>query len=350
MAWYNSSWLYRKKITIDNTKVSANETDFPVLILLSSDADIAAEAQADGDDILITSSDETTKLAHELVSYNNSTGELELHVKVPSLSSTVDTELYLYYGNSGAANQENASVLWSDYELVWHGNSGTDSSGNLTLTGSGGISYGGVTGTVGKATNFDGTDDYVDVGSSPITGSANRTLEFITRQVDATPIDRAMIFSLGADNTGERWSVNNDRPNLRIEIQGSGYSSSLAFSDNTWHYGAVVLNGTTLGDHTLFLDGSSESASGANTVNTAATYANIGALTDDSSLFGDGTREFEGDIDEIRLRADARSTDFLNTTHKNLTNPATFYSLGAEETEAGGGGGATFIKRNITVV
>ena len=35
-----SNWSYRKKITIDNTKVSANLTNFPVLINLSSDSDL----------------------------------------------------------------------------------------------------------------------------------------------------------------------------------------------------------------------------------------------------------------------------------------------------------------------
>jgi len=51
-AWYNVAWEYRKDITIDASKAQANLTDFPVLITLNTDADLAAFAQADGDDIL----------------------------------------------------------------------------------------------------------------------------------------------------------------------------------------------------------------------------------------------------------------------------------------------------------
>ena len=42
-SWFSSSWLLRKAITIDATKVSSGpHTDFPVLINLSSDASLAA--------------------------------------------------------------------------------------------------------------------------------------------------------------------------------------------------------------------------------------------------------------------------------------------------------------------
>jgi hypothetical protein len=59
--WYDDNWLYRKKITIDYTKVAGNLTDFPVLINLASDAGLVASAQDDGDDILFTLSDKTAK-------------------------------------------------------------------------------------------------------------------------------------------------------------------------------------------------------------------------------------------------------------------------------------------------
>ncbi|MFA7171068.1 MAG: LamG domain-containing protein, partial [Candidatus Paceibacterota bacterium] len=52
-----SSFTYRKAITIDHTKVSADLTDFPVLVNLPTDASLASHAQADGDDILFTSND-----------------------------------------------------------------------------------------------------------------------------------------------------------------------------------------------------------------------------------------------------------------------------------------------------
>ncbi len=113
-SWYDASWAYRKPITIDHARVSGGTdlTDFPVLIDLSADADLAAGAQANGNDILFTSADGTTKLSHEIETYTSATGALVAWVKVPSLWAHVDTTLYMYYGNSGAFNQQNATGVW----------------------------------------------------------------------------------------------------------------------------------------------------------------------------------------------------------------------------------------------
>src|SRR3989304_762047 len=92
-SWFNDSWQFRKAITIDNTKVTADLTNFPVLINLTSDAGLAANAQADGDDILFTSSGGATQLSHEIEKYGSSTGALVAWVKVPSLPSSTDTGL-----------------------------------------------------------------------------------------------------------------------------------------------------------------------------------------------------------------------------------------------------------------
>ncbi len=48
-AWYDTNWRFRKQITIDFNQVDANLTNFPVLINLATDAELAANAQADGD-------------------------------------------------------------------------------------------------------------------------------------------------------------------------------------------------------------------------------------------------------------------------------------------------------------
>ena len=95
-AWYNSNWQYRKKLTIDYNEVGATLTNFPVLVSLSSDTDLAADAQDDNDDILFTGSNGTTKLDHEIEYFNGTTGQLIAWVKIPSLSNTVDTDIYMY--------------------------------------------------------------------------------------------------------------------------------------------------------------------------------------------------------------------------------------------------------------
>lgn len=124
LMWYNPGWLYRKSITIDHTKVSSGgETyvNFPVLVSLASDADLAAHAQADGDDILFTLSDGRTKLNHELGSYTTATGALIAWVQVTGLSTSVDTVLYMYYGNATVSAQQVAAYAWDrNYKGVYH--------------------------------------------------------------------------------------------------------------------------------------------------------------------------------------------------------------------------------------
>jgi hypothetical protein len=47
-------------------------------------------------------------------------GELELYLRIPSLSSVADTEVYVYYGNAGAAEANDADTWNPDYGVVYH--------------------------------------------------------------------------------------------------------------------------------------------------------------------------------------------------------------------------------------
>jgi Domain of unknown function (DUF2341) len=111
--WSDCGWTYRRAITIDHTKVAADQTDFPVLISLTSDAGLTAHAQPSGNDILFTLGDQKTKVPHRIESYTSTTGALVAWVKVPTLSSTTNTVLYMYYGDPTASVQQDASGSWS---------------------------------------------------------------------------------------------------------------------------------------------------------------------------------------------------------------------------------------------
>ena len=123
-----SSFLYRKAITIDHTKVSSDLTNFPILLNLSSDTDLASHTQSDGDDILFTLSsidwktgNQNDKLPHEIESYDSTTGELQAWINIPNPSSISDTTLYMYYGNSTITNQQNKTAVWdSNTKMVQH--------------------------------------------------------------------------------------------------------------------------------------------------------------------------------------------------------------------------------------
>jgi hypothetical protein len=120
--WYDSNWGYRKKITIDNTMVAGDLTNFPVLLNFT-DTDLRDKARNDGWDI-----------DHDFEDYNGATGAIIVWVEVTNLSGSVDTDIYMYYGYPTVpSNQENESGTWSDnYEAVYHlhNNSFADATGN----------------------------------------------------------------------------------------------------------------------------------------------------------------------------------------------------------------------------
>ncbi|MCK5559373.1 MAG: DUF2341 domain-containing protein, partial [Thermoplasmata archaeon] len=115
-----NDWPYRKRIIIDSQKVTGDLTDFPVLINIT-DPDLKNKARSDGYDIFFTSSDGDTKLDHEIESYDSSNGEMQAWVRIPALSSTSDTLIYMHYGNPTATDQSNVSGVWiNNYSAVWH--------------------------------------------------------------------------------------------------------------------------------------------------------------------------------------------------------------------------------------
>ena len=114
--YYDKAWEYRKMITINSKMVSGTEPllDFPFFFEYT-DIHLSKHAQESGDDFLFTSADGITKLSHEIQFWDSSNGRLVANIKIPVLSATKDTIIYLYYGNPDCVNQENQNDVWSDY-------------------------------------------------------------------------------------------------------------------------------------------------------------------------------------------------------------------------------------------
>jgi hypothetical protein len=114
--------------TLVVSKVVATDlSDFPVLISIT-DTDLLDEARSDGNDIVFRWDDGTCGgkpckgLYHEIEEWNSSTGELVAWVKIPTLSSSNDTTIYMYYGNPNVSvPSENPAGVWdSNYSGVYH--------------------------------------------------------------------------------------------------------------------------------------------------------------------------------------------------------------------------------------
>jgi len=120
-AWWNLNWEFRKPITIYHSNVTSDLANFPVLVNIT-DSDLATKAQVGGDDIVFTDTS-GLKLDHEIEYYNGTSGLLVAWIRIPDLSSTTDTVIYMYYGNPDALNQESVQQVWdADYMMTQHFN------------------------------------------------------------------------------------------------------------------------------------------------------------------------------------------------------------------------------------
>ena len=109
---------------------------------MASDTGLAAHARDDGGDIYFTSSGGSTKLSHEIEKFDSSTGNLVAWVKVPNLSSSTDTILYMYYGPTTYTHTyNNLNQLTSRTDGMTTTTYTYDNNGNLTSKGDGTTTY-----------------------------------------------------------------------------------------------------------------------------------------------------------------------------------------------------------------
>jgi hypothetical protein len=119
---------YYRALTVDKTKVPSTQSNFPVLVsvthaTLKTVANGGHVANSHGYDIgFFADSAGTTPLKWELERYNAATGEVVAWVKIPSLSSSVDTVFYVFYGDAAiSTDQSDPTAVWSNgFAAVYH--------------------------------------------------------------------------------------------------------------------------------------------------------------------------------------------------------------------------------------
>jgi hypothetical protein len=341
------AYQYKKLITIDHTKVSADLTSFPVLISIT-DNDLRTVANggfvqnANGYDLIFMDSTETTQLDHEIESYTASSGAIVMWVRVPSLSSSVDTVIYAYFGDpTVTTSQENITGVWdSNYKAVYHlhenlgtANSLDDSTSNANdatpyttwHTVVGDLS---ATGKISGAQSFDGTSDGIRApASSSLNIAGYLTISAWVKR--ATSSSTGVIIHHGVGGVGGYTVAVGVSPATTNQIKATKFGiADLAGgdfpADTNWHY--LVESGDSGGTY-IYIDG------------VKTTLANNAAwLADDVALdvgVGDSSGTdmfpvyFAGSLDEIRISDVVRSDGWISTEYANQSNPATFYAIGA---------------------
>jgi len=287
--WYNTAYSYRKEITIDHTKVpNTDQSNFPILVSLT-DTSLKTTANGgkiqntNGYDIIFANQDGDTKLDHEIESYAPTTGAIVMWVKIPLLSASEDTIIYIYYGNPNiTTSQEDKEGLWDDggdnnFKMVQHMNqdpSGTapqmiDSTQYNNDGTSGGTMTSGdvVSGKINGATDFDGGDDYINAGDgSNLKINNNISISFWVKTTTATYgmiLDKKNVegyfFSMNSSGIITYFIYDGSLPYIEAP-------SASAMNDGAWHYVSATRN-TINNAVKLYIDGVEDNSVDASTLN-----------------------------------------------------------------------------------
>jgi hypothetical protein len=346
-AWYSAggTWTNRKQITINHAQVSgsASLAGFPVLISLT-DPNLQALARSDAADILFTAGDGLTKLNHEIESYNSATGQLTAWVNVPSVSNSADTALYVYYGNPAAVPQQNAPAVWDpNYKAVWHFSNANDSTSNANNASLNSSTP--TTGKIGSAVAFNGVSDTISVPNSaslmPTSGftvsmwvkrngaqARFTTLAVMEWNGDSSPTYVSYALELNRNNIGsDRVSILAGKSGGLTVID----SSANQIPDGVWTLVTATWNGATLA---LYVNGVQNAAA---PLSVPLVYAASRPFDLGGDTVTNGDR-FKGSLDETRFSSAARSADWIATEYNNHNAPASFYTVGAQESSSAAAG------------
>ncbi len=333
-----SAWSYKKSITLDSSMIDADMTDFPALVMIT-DSDLSTYAQPDGDDILFTLSDEMTKIPHEIESYNSTSGELIAWVKT-DVEDLTDTELFMFFGNPGASDQQDIINVWDDnYLAVYHFESLLDSTQyNHDLTNSGATQ---VDANIGHGYSFDGIADYLTdsdwywLASDPDftfegwnywPASSTSTPQALWGWGYVTPDRRVMHAPFnpisGDDRADLFWAL--DSSNLQVADYGANYGDGYSHLAVTNEIASLSPN---RGEY--FINGTDYATGG---LSAPPEYDSTTVF--EIARWG-GFYQHEGTIDEFRFSNIHRSNEYITTNYNIQSNPSSFVTVGVLEAATG---------------
>ena len=345
-----AAYGYRKQITINAGKVSGSQTNFPVLVSIPANAGMKTAANtghvqnSNGYDIVFRAADGTTSLAHEVERYVAMTGEMTAWVKVPAISSSGNTIIYVYYGDSGvSSSQQNAAAVWdSSFKGVWHLNQGTGVTAvDSTSNANGAVPNSGnptaSTGQIGDALTFAKPSRLVIAAKASLdltsATTPNWTMSAWVKPTSYTGTSWPVIYSYGSyrasmglsqatGTDGLIENITNDATYLR--------STTAVTLPASWNHVTVTRTATTT---SFYLNGAADGSGTSTAVTTTGQVSGIGADANGAIEAGE---QFLGLIDEVHVSNVARSACWTKAEYNNQFAPGdigapNFYTVSSQQ-------------------
>ncbi len=257
----NSSWLNRRKITFNNSASSANLTNFPVLVQLTSANIDYNKTKANGADLRFVDADGTTALSYQIETWNTS-GTSNIWVRVPQVNNTTTDYIYMYYNNTGAVDSQAATSVWdSNFKGVWHlPDGGTLSTADSTSNANNGTNQGSTiaaAGKIGGGANFINSGSDLAISNISVSGVAYTISTWFN-----TPFGNAGSYTTLTRGAAGDHQVLIDPSNiLGVFDSSTGFYSSgfnVTSLSSGWHHLTASATGSTT---TFYIDGVSVGSS-----------------------------------------------------------------------------------------
>ncbi|MFI5160143.1 MAG: DUF2341 domain-containing protein [Sphingobacteriales bacterium] len=341
------NYTFSKVVTLNTTSlgITSNLTNFPVLLSITDPDLIISGVCTDklttpnGPNYDFAFVSGGTELYYQVESYNQTTGTLLVWVQIPSLTYATNNSIYFYYGSPSPTVTHNTAFFnntWaSDYKAVFHFNettytgSVTDGTSNgHTGTANNMTSANLVTGKIGTAYSFNGSNTSVSSNAVTITGAftISAWVKLATVGVDQKIMTNQT--SVGSTSGGYKLGIfNNSIPETEsgTAIDRGSTPTPTAFTTGTWHYVQGVYSGTTL---STYVDGTQYEVF--NTTNNPSStnpfYIGVGE--------GGAQYFLNGIIDEPRVSNVAKTADWIKAEYVDQGNPVSFTSVGTTSTIA----------------
>ena len=327
------SYNRRKKITIDgDTYISGNLTDQAVAVNIDSgETDFWAEAPTNGDEVRFTKSDGSTLCKFQVESFDATGDDAWFHVKIPTLSSSVDTDIYMYYDPDTPSDGEDKENVWdASYDGVWHFNEDQAegafddaTSNNINGTNSGSTNETGA--KIDNGRSFV-TNDSISLGDVLEFGSSSVVVEGWI-DLNSHTTNQGFMGKYQSTGTLRAWFFYCQGGELKFltSYNGSSLKSTVTTGtpisiDTTYHI-AVVKNGTGV---TFYVNGSVAADDG------AAVDATIFNNTEPVYFGKLSSSYLNGWMDEFTISiGTTRSADWIEARYQS--GLGTWLTVAAEE-------------------
>jgi hypothetical protein len=327
-SWWNSSWLHRLPIQVDNRDQTVAFTNQPVLIMLTPDRFPYSMARSDGGDLRFVNSADNTVLPYQIEQWvPGGTSWVWVRVNQIAASSSLGL-IHLYFGNAGATEAEQPSTLWADYAGIWHLSESPLAAAPQFKDSTTNARHGRAMSNpqsqqspVAHGVSFMGTLDHIEITGFDLAPLLGRTATFSawvkTTQVGGT-IGWSSPSLTGVEANGTTndiqygWLDNTGRLGVTAGDSGAA-KSSFVVNDSAWRHVTITRNESN-GAVAFYVNGVASGTGTSESGFKSTSFNRFGVLWDTSGTH----RDFNGFMDEIRIYSGVMSADRIRADYKYM--------------------------------